>query len=371
MNKEMPLNQLLLRRIENDIELAIGAIRLLFLPLFGYEISCEVLSGLVGRKAVNFKTDKYVMVVGGGVGVLSEGRVPCALDVRRMPPLRRYIEAGFLTRDFRKGPEYPLIELGFNILVLAYLSAKFCPGDIYSVARCAGLDVGRAKWAVAALRTLYPSLLEVYKGVGFEERLGEVGRLIRREDYWADLYYFVESGYISTGYKARPRVRLVRSYAAKYAIPPILDLVDFRDAVVADIGCGYGTKGAYGIRRGAKSVVLLDIDERVLRERGNGLLIDKVVADAHLLPLRDGGIDVAILWNVLQFLSDEAKAIEEVRRVVRREVVLSVYNAVSGLRFYSYRDFLERALALGRLKAVRRLGRSQFQAVVRYAHRGS
>ncbi|MGC8584385.1 MAG: class I SAM-dependent methyltransferase, partial [Thermoproteus sp.] len=318
MNKEMPLNQI--RRIEHDIGSAIGAARLLLLPLFSYDISCEALSGLVGRRTVNFKTDRYFVVVGGGVGILREGRVPCALDVRRMPPLKRYIEAGFLTRDFRKGPGYPLIELGFNVLVLAYFSAKFCPGDIYSVARCAGLDVERAKWAVAALRTLYPSLLEVYRGVGFEEKLGEAGRLIRREDYWADLYYFVEGGHISAGYRAQRRLRLVRSYAARYAIPPILDLVDFRDAVVADIGCGYGTKGAYGIRRGARSVVLIDIDEGVLRERGNGLLIDKVVADAHLLPLRDRGIDVAILWNVLQFLADEAKAIEEVRRVVRREV---------------------------------------------------
>jgi len=219
--------------------------------------------------------------------------------------------------------------------------------------------------------------LEIYRNLSFSEKLGDVGRLLRKEDYWADLYYYIETGYITPNeFLIKPSfysqdviiLRKVRGFVARYSIPRLLHLVDFRDAVVADIGCGYGTKGAFGIRNGARHVVLLDIDEKVLRERGNGLLIDKVVADAHALPIRDKAIDVSIFWNVLPFLKDEEKVLNEVKRITRREVAVSVYNAVSAFRRYSYADFLEIVLRLGKPKAIRKIGRNQFQAVVRYAH---
>ncbi|MEM4438737.1 MAG: class I SAM-dependent methyltransferase [Pyrobaculum sp.] len=358
------------KRVKSDLERGVGATRLLFLPLFHRPITCEALSDLTNGRAVNYKTDDYLIVVEGGIGPITQYKIPCVLDIKRMPPLKRYIEAGFLTKDFKRGPNYAVIEFYYRVVATVYRAMKWCSGDIHTFSNCVGVPEGEVKKAIGILRTLYPSLLEIsYGNIFFRDKLGNKGRLIRRDDYWSDLYYFIENGVITTSKKPeRYVVRLVRSHAARYSIPPILDKVDFRDAVVSDIGSGFGTKGAYGIRRGARYVLLIDIDEKILRQRGSGLLVDRIVADAHFLPLRNKSVDVVILWNVLQFLSDEIKALSEVKRIVRREVVLSVYNAVSGLRRYSYNDFIERAVNLGRLKVLRRYGNNQFQAIVRYAH---
>jgi len=132
---------------------------------------------------------------------------------------------------------------------------------------------------------------------------------------------------------------------------------------VADVGSGFGTKGAASLRWGAKYVVLLDIDVEVLKSRGNGLLIDKVVADAHMLPLRTKSIDVTVFWNVLNFLARPNEAVEEIRRVTRREVVFSTYNAGSG-RYIAFREFISIASRWGVPKVAKRLGNTQFQAVV-------
>jgi len=90
-----------------------------------------------------------------------------------------------------------------------------------------------------------------------------------------------------------------------------------------------------------------------------------------MLPIREKGVDITISWNVFPFLRDEVKALEELKRVVRREIVLSVYNVASAYRRYSYVDFLDIVLRLGKPKVVRRFAHQQFQAVVRYADKNS
>ncbi|MEZ0249016.1 MAG: class I SAM-dependent methyltransferase [Thermoproteus sp.] len=162
--------------------------------------------------------------------------------------------------------------------------------------------------------------------------------------------------------KSPSEVLKVRSPLTRRAVPSIFGQADFGGAVVVDIGAGYGAKGMYAAKRGARHVVLLDVDEEALREPDD--TVDKVVGDAHFLPFKDGAADVAIFWNVLQFLHDEERALGEVARVARRYVVFSVYNAASGRR-YTWEEFLERARGLGSLVRWRRLGNVQFQAVVR------
>jgi len=129
-----------------------------------------------------------------------------------------------------------------------------------------------------------------------------VGRSVPADLLWEEARRFVKRGLVFPGFLPRA-VRVVRSHTARYSIPTLLAHADFKDAVVADVGSGFGTKGAASLRWGAKYVVLLDIDVEVLKSRGNGLLIDKVVADAHMLPLRTKSIDVAVFWNVLNFLA--------------------------------------------------------------------
>ncbi|MEM0464926.1 methyltransferase domain-containing protein [Pyrobaculum sp.] len=354
-----------------DLARVVSAVRLLLAAalLDKGEVTCADVERLCcgGRRlGVNYWVGDVVAVVEGRLGVLRKFSIPCAVDVRRMPPLARCvkwglarIDSGRLVVDLEKVLAIPIVALIRRV----FKSASSCQGPVWRVASCAKADIAEAAFALAALRLLYPGLFEIY---GDDRSLNDVlteigvGNVVRAYDLWDKAVGLTLQGYLVSG-GARPRT--VRARSAKYSIPPILAEIDYTDAVVADVGSGFGTKGAATLRWGARYAVLVDVDESVLRERGNGLKIDKVVADAHMLPLRDRAADVVIFWNVYNFLQMPRLAVEEVGRVARRAVVFSVYNAASG-RFVDFWEFLEVARRWGRVATAKRLGSSQFQAVV-------
>jgi hypothetical protein len=92
--------------------------------------------------------------------------------------------------------------------------------------------------------------------------------------------------------------------------------------------------------------VLLEINfyKEEFRElkRVCGSNLDVVIADAHSLPLREGALETALLWNVLMFLSEDKKAVREAARVLRDYgiVLVSVYNVQSGSRNYNLEGLL-------------------------------
>jgi len=354
----------------------VGALRLLLLPLLTNraEADCDELRKFCcgdGRLAANYWVGDRAAVVEAQLGSLRRGRIPCAVDRRRMPPLARYEEYG-LARvaegrvhvDVGKLLGYPLFRAAKRVVD----SLGFCGArDVGSFALCAGVPEAAAVDAIVLLRLLFPNLLEVHNAVPLNELLAGwgVGRVVPADLLWEEARRFVRGGLVVPGLRPPPRaVRVVRSQAARYSIPALLAHADFKDAVVADVGSGFGTKGAASLRWGARYAVLLDVDVEVLRSRGNGLSIDKVVADAHMLPLRSKSIDVAVFWNVLNFLARPDEAVEEIGRVARREVVFSTYNAGSG-RYIAFGEFVSIASRWGVPRVVRRLGNTQFQAVVR------
>jgi hypothetical protein len=357
-----------------DIKLLVGALRLILLPLLTNraEADCGELRKFCcgdGKLAANYWVGDRVAVVEAQLGNLKRGQIPCAVDRRRMPPLARYedydlvrVAESRVHVDVGKLLRYPLFRAAKKVVD----SLGFCGArDVASFATCAGLPEAAAVDAIVLLRLLFPNLLEVHNAVSFNELLARwgVGRAVPADLLWEEARRFVRRGFVLPGFQPRA-VRVVRSHAARYSIPALLAHADFKDAVVADVGSGFGTKGAASLRWGAKYVVLLDIDVEVLKSRGNGLLIDKVVADAHMLPLRSKSIDVAVFWNVLNFLTHPDEAVEEIRRVTRREIVFSTYNAGSG-RYIAFREFISIASRWGVPKVVKRLGNTQFQAVVR------
>lgn len=90
-----------------------------------------------------------------------------------------------------------------------------------------------------------------------------------------------------------------------------------------DIGCGPGTDlGRLADAVGTEgSVIGVDRKPRMLQEARRRLAgrpnVDLYVGDIHDLPLRDGSVDRARADRVLQHVLDPAKAIAEVRRVLR------------------------------------------------------
>ena len=362
------------KNLGNDLKLIVGALRLLLLPLLTSraESDCGELRKFCcgeGKLAANYWVGDRVAVVEAQLGSLRRGQIPCAVDRRCMPPLARYEEYGLVRIaegrvyvDVGKLLRYPLFRAAKRVVD----SLSFCgERDVASFAARAGLPETAAVDAIVLLRLLFPNLLEVHNAVSFNELLARwgVGRSVPADLLWEEARKFVKRGLVFPGLLPRA-VRVVRSHAARYSIPALLAHADFKDVVVADVGSGFGTKGAASLRWGAKYVALLDVDVEVLKSRGNGLLIDKVVADAHMLPLRTKSIDVAVFWNVLNFLARPDEAVEEIRRVTRREVVFSTYNAGSG-RYIAFRDFISITSRWGVPKVVKRLGNTQFQAIVK------
>jgi ubiquinone/menaquinone biosynthesis C-methylase UbiE len=92
---------------------------------------------------------------------------------------------------------------------------------------------------------------------------------------------------------------------------------------VLDVGCGPGTDlarlaDAVG---GEGSVIGVDREDRMLEEARRRMTdrpnVELLLGDVLDLPIPDGGIDRARTDRVLQHVADPARAVEEVRRVLR------------------------------------------------------
>ena len=116
-----------------------------------------------------------------------------------------------------------------------------------------------------------------------------------------------------------------------------LDLAELRgDESVVDVGCGNGRYLAALRARGHRGFLCgADLSEGMLRTArpaiGEGPLL---VGDAQSLPFGSDTFDVALAMHMLYHVPDQAKAVAEIRRVVRP-------NGVALVLTNSERHFLE------------------------------
>lgn len=102
----------------------------------------------------------------------------------------------------------------------------------------------------------------------------------------------------------------------------ILALLDLLDPswVVGDLGCGTGHVSA-ALAPSVGKVIAIDESGPMLaaaRERLTGIHnVDLREGHIESLPLEDGSLDVAILFLVAHFITDPARAMQEVRRVLK------------------------------------------------------
>ena len=125
--------------------------------------------------------------------------------------------------------------------------------------------------------------------------------------------------------------------------------------IIADIGAGRGEKSRYFADvLPSCFIASFEIDQRLAKiaksKSRNTPNLDIIIADAQNLPMRDQACTAAILWNVLMFIKDDRKAIDESLRVLKPlgYILLSIYPAKRGLRRYRLIDILK----LTSLKAV-------------------
>ena len=128
-------------------------------------------------------------------------------------------------------------------------------------------------------------------------------------------------------------------YRTEWHIPAAADFAGARDSRVLEIGCGLGTDGAQFARAGA-SYTGVDLTEAAVslarrRFELEGLPGEFHVADAEALPFANESFDLVYSHGVLHHTPDTARAVEEVRRVLRPggRAVVMLYHRDS----YNYR----------------------------------
>jgi len=86
---------------------------------------------------------------------------------------------------------------------------------------------------------------------------------------------------------------------------------------ILDVGCGSGTFSK-ALAREDRLVVALDINKELLRQLSSGS-IERICADAHLLPFRDETFDCILSLSLMEHLQRPADHIRELRRVLRKD----------------------------------------------------
>jgi SAM-dependent methyltransferase len=135
------------------------------------------------------------------------------------------------------------------------------------------------------------------------------------------------------------RERLDRQSEARYELEPfIFDFARFNEGAgrdVIEIGTGMGADHLQWAQAKPRTLVGIDLTERAVhftRERLAlyGFKADVRVADAERLPFADNSFDIAYSWGVLHHSPDTARAVSEMRRVLRpggRALVMIYHRA--------------------------------------------
>jgi len=86
--------------------------------------------------------------------------------------------------------------------------------------------------------------------------------------------------------------------------------IGFKINVLIDVGCGRGILNEFLLKAGVRvdRYICCDINELYLQE-AKGFNIDKVLCDAHDIPIRERAADLAICSEVLEHLENPTKAL--------------------------------------------------------------
>lgn len=131
--------------------------------------------------------------------------------------------------------------------------------------------------------------------------------------------------------------------AAKEQMEPhagaFADFANFRGRDVLEVGCGIGVHSTAFARAGAVLTAcdLTEAGASLAREqlRIAGVLGTVLVANAEQLPFPDGSFDLVWSWGVIHHMSDPARGVSEIRRVLRPsgEARVMLYSARSLFAF--------------------------------------
>jgi len=128
----------------------------------------------------------------------------------------------------------------------------------------------------------------------------------------------------------------------------IADYIRKADRII-DIGAGRGDK-IVALRTKARHRVAIEPHRpflKMIREKDRD--VDLVCAVVEYLPLRSGIADVVLFWNVIMFVTDIPRTVQELRRVSRHEaqIFISYFEVKSGNHRLDLDDFLKICKSIG------------------------
>ena len=126
----------------------------------------------------------------------------------------------------------------------------------------------------------------------------------------------------------------VLSASYKGRLLEVFNITNVKSKKLLDVGCGRGDFTIHSSLKGAQAVGLDASVKDVCAARRKAKSfssenINFVVGDACSLPFKDGVFDRCLCIEVLEYVSDDMKAVNEMRRVseINAEIILAVPNA--------------------------------------------
>jgi len=282
-----------------------------------------------------------------------------------MPPLKRLHKEGLISIQGLSvrvtDPKYyrSLIlgsKIGARIVSTFEAIRREKVVSIQELSLKSGRDYRMLAWEILVLRLLYPNILEIvirntelnYVLVS-KKRYRSIGEVYRElERFKADEIFVMVNPMLVNHQRSNKWGDI--GPITKYLIPRIYENVDFQDAYVCDVGCGYGVKAAYALSKGARYCVLTDIR---IREEAKELLknshADFVQANASNLPFRDLAFSHSIFWNVINFVEDKESTLSELKRITSNYILFSSYNALSARHKLSAQEFIKLVNKIGEI----------------------
>ena len=112
---------------------------------------------------------------------------------------------------------------------------------------------------------------------------------------------------------------------------------------VLDVGCNAGELAGYLASTGRK-VVGIDISRNLItRAKSRYPSVKFLVASGENLPFDDNQFDTCVCWNVLEHMQDDKRALQELWRVARKNVILCLPKKDELLPFgqITYRQYVD------------------------------
>lgn len=104
----------------------------------------------------------------------------------------------------------------------------------------------------------------------------------------------------------------------------LIEAVEPKGKSIVEVGCNEGFLSKAFLEHGASRVVPVDYDQSMVNKARHMFGVDAIKADINKLPFEDDEFDIAVGGEVLEHIMNPMVGLQELFRVARERVVLSL-----------------------------------------------